>query len=74
VFKVKCSDCKKVTSVSFEPTKGKPVYCRECLSKHRPNRSISPRQPRRFDSSNVWARRRDDSVKRKKKPKSVFKS
>ena len=30
-----CSDCGKETSVPFEPKEGRPVYCSECLAKHR---------------------------------------
>ena len=30
-----CSECGKVTTVTFKPTQGRPVYCRECLPKHR---------------------------------------
>ncbi|MDE1727365.1 MAG: hypothetical protein KGH89_08920 [Thaumarchaeota archaeon] len=33
-----CSDCKKETQVPFKPMEGKPVYCRECLPKHRTQR------------------------------------
>ena len=32
---IKCSDCGKTATVPFKPTAGKPVYCRECLAKHR---------------------------------------
>ncbi|MDG6995202.1 MAG: hypothetical protein JRN52_04690 [Nitrososphaerota archaeon] len=32
---VTCSDCGKKTQVPFEPTQGRPVYCTECLPKHR---------------------------------------
>ncbi|MGH7318692.1 MAG: CxxC-x17-CxxC domain-containing protein [Candidatus Rokuibacteriota bacterium] len=31
-----CSDCGKVTQVPFKPTAGRPVYCRECFTKHKP--------------------------------------
>ncbi len=31
-----CSDCKKETKVPFKPTGAKPVYCRECYQKHKP--------------------------------------
>ncbi|MFA5108596.1 MAG: CxxC-x17-CxxC domain-containing protein [Candidatus Micrarchaeia archaeon] len=30
-----CSECKKETQVPFEPSEGRPVYCRDCYSKHR---------------------------------------
>ena len=33
-----CADCKKETQVPFKPTEGRPVYCRECLPKHRGER------------------------------------
>ena len=32
-FQVACSVCGKSTTVNFEPTPGRPVYCRECLGK-----------------------------------------
>ena len=32
-YKVDCTNCKKQTTVPFEPKEGKPVYCKECLSK-----------------------------------------
>ena len=33
--KVTCSDCGKECEVPFKPTEGRPVYCYECLPKHR---------------------------------------
>jgi CxxC-x17-CxxC domain-containing protein len=33
--KVICSDCGKECEVPFKPTEGRPVYCQECLPKHR---------------------------------------
>lgn len=36
-----CSDCGKECEVPFKPTEGRPVYCRDCLPKHR-----APRSPR----------------------------
>lgn len=32
-----CSDCGKNSEVPFQPKKDKPVYCKECLPKHRTN-------------------------------------
>ena len=32
-FKINCSICNKESTVPFEPQKGRPVYCRECLGK-----------------------------------------
>ncbi|MDD1655852.1 MAG: DNA-directed RNA polymerase [Methanomicrobiales archaeon] len=33
--KVICADCGKECEVPFKPTEGRPVYCQECLPKHR---------------------------------------
>lgn len=38
MFPAKCSDCGKDTQVPFKPTDGRPVYCRDCYEKHRPQR------------------------------------
>ena len=35
MHKAICSDCKQDCEVPFKPTEGKPVYCKECYSKHR---------------------------------------
>lgn len=35
MHKAVCSDCGKECEVPFKPTEGRPVYCRECLPKHR---------------------------------------
>jgi CxxC-x17-CxxC domain-containing protein len=32
-----CSQCGKETEVPFQPTAGKPVYCRECFQDRRSN-------------------------------------
>jgi CxxC-x17-CxxC domain-containing protein len=34
-----CSNCGKQTEVPFQPTPGKPVYCRECFQEQRASRS-----------------------------------
>ncbi len=30
-----CSDCGKECKVPFKPQEGRPVYCKECYSKHK---------------------------------------
>lgn len=35
MHKAVCSDCKQDCEVPFKPTQGKPVYCKECFSKHK---------------------------------------
>ncbi|HKM41977.1 MAG TPA: CxxC-x17-CxxC domain-containing protein [Methanocorpusculum sp.] len=37
--KTVCSDCGKECEVPFKPTEGRPVYCQECLPKHRTPRN-----------------------------------
>jgi len=32
-YKVNCSICSKISEVPFEPTPGRPVYCKDCLGK-----------------------------------------
>lgn len=76
MFEVKCTDCGKTTTVPFEPTKGKPVYCRLCLSKHRTKpreKSRESREPITFNMKNAWAGR-TNTQERKREKKSVFSS
>ncbi len=35
MHKAVCSDCKQDCEVPFKPIEGKPVYCKECYSKHK---------------------------------------
>ncbi len=35
MHKTTCSECKKECEVPFKPNGKKPVYCKECFSKHR---------------------------------------
>ncbi|MFH1056810.1 MAG: CxxC-x17-CxxC domain-containing protein [Candidatus Micrarchaeota archaeon] len=39
MYKATCSDCGQECEVPFEPSPGKPVYCRNCYQKHRKPRS-----------------------------------
>jgi CxxC-x17-CxxC domain-containing protein len=64
---IKCTDCGKTATVPFKPTAGKPVYCKECLPKHRtPRRDSGPgnrmdtRPPKQATEENAWARRREN--------------
>ena len=44
-FKVICADCNKECEIPFKPSPGRPVYCRECFSKHKSNSNVF--KPRR---------------------------
>lgn len=33
LYNVKCSNCGKDTQVPFQPSEGRPVYCRDCYMK-----------------------------------------
>jgi len=39
MFPAVCADCGQNTEVPFEPRGDRPVYCRDCFSKHAPARS-----------------------------------
>jgi CxxC-x17-CxxC domain-containing protein len=38
MHKVTCSECGQETEVPFKPIEGRPVYCRDCYQKHKPQR------------------------------------
>ncbi|MBI1936079.1 DNA-directed RNA polymerase [Candidatus Woesearchaeota archaeon] len=38
MHKIKCSECGADAEVPFQPKEGRPVYCRDCYSKKRPQR------------------------------------
>lgn len=38
MFQVTCSDCGQETEVPFKPDANRPVYCRDCYAKHKPQR------------------------------------
>jgi len=44
LYNVKCSNCGKDTKVIFEPTPGKPVYCKSCFKKMPAQGRPAPRQ------------------------------
>ena len=48
MFPAVCSGCGKETEVPFQPTAGKPVYCRECFQK-RGSRTPPRRSPAYLD-------------------------
>jgi len=73
MFEAKCTSCGKTATVPFKPTVGKPVYCRDCFSKHnsKPRETISGNY--NFEPKQAWARRRGlGQVKKEEKPTSVF--
>jgi CxxC-x17-CxxC domain-containing protein len=74
MFEVKCTDCGKPTTVPFSPTRGKPVYCKPCFSKHRSKQRESFSMTARFNMKNAWAIRGDNWQGRKEEeePRSVF--
>ena len=73
MFEVKCTECGKSTTVPFEPTKGKPVYCKTCFSKHRTKQQEMPSVTKRFDMKNAWAIQGDNWQGRKEEHHSIFK-
>lgn len=41
MFDVVCADCGTQTQVPFKPDGERPVYCRDCYRKHKPQRSYN---------------------------------
>jgi CxxC-x17-CxxC domain-containing protein len=39
MYKAVCADCGEECEVPFKPDGTRPVYCRECFAKRRPQRS-----------------------------------
>jgi CxxC-x17-CxxC domain-containing protein len=66
MYEVKCTECGETATVPFEPTKGKPVYCRACFSKRRQKRRSVSSMKTNFNMKNAWAIRGDDWQGRKK--------
>jgi CxxC-x17-CxxC domain-containing protein len=63
ITEIKCADCGKTATVPFKPTPGKPVYCRECLAKHRTKRAdtgsrVETRSKIQSNEKQAWAQRR----------------
>jgi CxxC-x17-CxxC domain-containing protein len=50
MHKATCSDCGAECEVPFKPTEGKPVRCRDCFRKNRPQRNNFGGNNRRFDN------------------------
>ena len=72
MFDVKCTECGKSTIVPFEPTKGKPVYCKPCFSKYRIKQREKSGVNLRFNMKNAWAIRGDNWQGRKEVHHSIF--
>lgn len=49
---VTCDECDKETTVPFKPTKGRPVYCKDCYEKKKKQRRGGPtRKQQSWDRS-----------------------
>ena len=42
VYSVVCAACGAETTVPFEPTEGRPVYCKECYAKMKQSGDLAP--------------------------------
>jgi CxxC-x17-CxxC domain-containing protein len=73
MFEAKCTSCGKAAMVPFKPTEGKPVYCRECFSKHNSMPQDRVNGNSNFEPKQAWARRRDNGqVRKEEEHTSVF--
>lgn len=57
MFETKCTECGQTTTVPFNPTKGRPVYCRVCFSKRPLNQSENRIMVHSFNRKQAWTRR-----------------
>jgi CxxC-x17-CxxC domain-containing protein len=64
MFNVECTECGKSTTVPFNPTKGKPVYCKTCFSKNKIKQQERSNL-NMLNMKNAWAIHRDDWKGRK---------
>ncbi len=46
-YKAVCSDCGNECEVPFQPKTDKPVYCKECWSRHKPAKNANHRKKRK---------------------------
>jgi CxxC-x17-CxxC domain-containing protein len=52
MFDAKCGDCGNDCQIPFKPKEDRPVYCRECFQKHKPE----PRGVSRFGGRSSYGR------------------
>ena len=73
---VVCADCNKTCSVPFKPSGDRPVYCKDCFSKHKGGNSFKERYNNTSRDNNTpfgryFNKRRnneDRSLEKKKRP------
>ena len=59
-YEVVCSSCGKTTTVPFEPTPGRPIYCRDCLKKIEAGELQPVRMPRMPSARRTQKKYADD--------------
>lgn len=72
MFNTKCTDCGEATTVPFKPKNTRPVYCRECYSKHRTKQRENSTPSSIFNMKNAWAISGNSYPRRKTEKRSVF--
>ncbi|MGA2385988.1 MAG: CxxC-x17-CxxC domain-containing protein [Candidatus Bathyarchaeia archaeon] len=58
LHEAKCTVCNQTAMVPFEPTPGKPVYCKACFAKRATTQPARTSTSYNFEPKQAWARRR----------------
>ena len=69
---VVCSDCKKECEIPFKPSGGRPVYCKECFSKHRKSSPFNANRDNRPEGRTFPRGRHFDKRQARKRQKPVI--
>jgi CxxC-x17-CxxC domain-containing protein len=72
MFEIKCSDCGKTDRVSFEPSVGKPYYCKTCFSKYTSRRTENVWKDPSSDVKLAWARRAREKAAKEERRKNLL--
>jgi len=71
--RVTCSDCSKECEVPFKPSGDRPIYCRECFSKHKKDNPFDATRNDKPKKRNFsWENHSDKKTKPFKKNESFF--
>ena len=70
--RVICADCKKECEVPFKPSGGRPVYCKECFSKHKKGSPFNTNRDSRPEGRNFSREHHSDKRQKYVKKKKPF--
>ena len=68
-----CADCNKECEIPFKPTGDRPIYCKECLPKHKKGNPFNTNRDNRPEKRDFPRERRPDKTRLEKREKPVKK-